>query len=195
LKPFLYDVSPIEAKKIIDDLPHDAVKQLVYRKGLVNFLPSKVCSVVKDNINDNTACLKMTAINDAASFSGSTKSDDGLKRMGRERMFSFDESDGHSSIQKSFREVSMDKISSNPVKKLGVSSFNPQMYEAGGEVDIFNLRDDVRLNAQKQANPVDIMFEIEEEKLDNDSIFKQQTMKKLGTVADSINENMIHTVE
>jgi len=73
-KPFLYNVSPMEAKKIIDDLPSETVKKMIFKKGLVNILPEKISNTLKNNLEQPS--VKNLKLSDAVSNSGSTRSEE-----------------------------------------------------------------------------------------------------------------------
>jgi hypothetical protein len=103
----------MEAKKMIDELPHNSVKNLIYRKGLINFLPQKISSLVKDNIQDNSEAMKISVVNDAASHSGSTRSDDVSKNLVSARRFSFDESEEGSPTHHKKRKKAAESFSNN----------------------------------------------------------------------------------
>lgn len=121
---------------MIDALPHESVKNLIYKKGLANLLPQKVRTIVKENIEDDPGVLKINGVNDAASHSGSTKSDDATKNYQRERMFSFDESEAESTTHLKKHKIAAESFSNNLQKNgtLGKSSFCANAIEETKEV-------------------------------------------------------------
>lgn len=161
-KPILYDISPLDAKKNIESLPHDSIKKMIFTKGIINIFPEKVSKTLKNNLANPSQ--KNIVINDAASHSGSTRSDEETKIRSKEMFSSLEWSDEGSIPRSSFRKSFEDN------KKLGrslkQSSFtkNKRLNSLNLNTDYFT--NDVSGNPKYFNNGDNIVIELEEEKCD-----------------------------
>ena len=152
-------MSPLEAKKNIESLPHDSIKKIIFTKGLINILPPKVTHTLKNNLTNQS--IKNVMINDAGSHSGSTRSDEDSKNRKKELFsgldFSEDGSINRSSIRKSFEEN----------KKSGRSS-KASSFIKSHKLNNLNLNsepfcNDVSTNPQYFNEESKIVLDVEEE--------------------------------
>lgn len=158
-------MSPMQAKKMIDELPHDAVKNIIYRKGIVNLLPSKVSETLKNNLKDIQEPNKLISVNERLSNSGSTKSDEGNKRFKRERLFSID-SDDKSETHDHLRNHEETKLENSQFVRVSLS--RPALEKIQDKSSkIIKVGNDVsQNNFGIEGNPKVSRFIIEEEKVD-----------------------------
>jgi hypothetical protein len=105
---------------MIDELPHDAIKSLIYRKGILNLLPSKVSSTLKNNYKDMLEPAKSLSANEGLTISVSTKSDEGAKMFKREPLFSID-SDDRSDTLENVNKHEDSKLESSQFKRVSLS--------------------------------------------------------------------------
>ena len=170
VRPFLYNITPIQAKKMIDELPHASVKNLIFKKGLVNILPAKVSTTLKNNAfePDTKPAHGLNAL-EMASHSGSTKSDELAKLHHKEEMLSLHSSEDGSANRFTIKNRSsfgndheMHKMVSGEVKIV-----KNQNSGKVGNSKFINFDDDVTPKMSKLPDPVVQNFVIEEEKFDH----------------------------
>lgn len=194
LKPFLYNISPMEAKKMIDELPHECMRQLIFRKGLVNLLPGTVSATLKNNLQEAHEIAKQCAVNDGVSNSGSTKSEEHPLRRGR--VFSFEVSDSDSINKNSRRQHSFGKLDRlDGFRELGHSNAIPRLNEESAEeVTFINLKNDVSEFTTNAIKPNQILVDIEEVK---EAVVQKQDsegVRRLNKAVKEVKQDMIQQV-
>lgn len=194
MKPFLYNITPHEAKQMIEELPHEGVRQLIFKKGLVNILPEKISVALKNNLESEDQKLKQPHEHDAVSDSGSTRSDDLAKLHHKEHLL-FDkpnEKDDHErfSIQDEieFEEPEMLKGISTMVihrKNSDINYASPNIRPKFDDVNALNLdmKNLPKLNIVIEEEKVGELSESEEshaELLENTANQVIDTVKQTG---------------
>lgn len=194
LRPFLYNISPMEAKKMIDELPHECMRKLIFRKGLVNLLPGKVSDTLKNNLQEAHEIGKQCAVNDDISNSGSTKSEEHPRRRGRG--FSFEVSDSDSINREHLRNNSFEKLDRlDGFRELGHSSAIPRLNGASVESATFiSLKNDVSEYTTNAIKPNQILVDVEEVK---EAVVQKQDsegVRKLNKAVKEVKQDMIQQV-
>jgi len=194
LRPFLYNISPLEAKKMIDELPHECMRKLIFRKGLVNLLPGTVSATLKNNLQEAHEISKQCAVNDGVSNSGSTKSEEHPVRRGR--VFSFEVSDSDSVNKNSRRQHSFGKLDRlDGFRELGHSNAIPRLNEESAEeVTFINLKNDVSEFTTNAIKPNQILVDVEEVK---EAVIQKQDsegVRRLNKAVKEVKQDMIQQV-
>ena len=181
----------MQAKKMIDDLPHDCVKKAIFKKGLVNILPGKISNALKNNIDTQVKSSKSVFISEVVSNSGSTKSDELAKLHHKDELLSINESEEGSANRFTIAEPSLIGVEpefSKTMSGMRLVKDNKDLQVGNSKFTIIN-DDDVSPNLVQSQKPVQYNIEIEEEKVESMPKQQKQSIEKIQKTAEEVRLN------
>mmetsp|Transcript_7723 Transcript_7723/g.7274 ORF Transcript_7723/g.7274 Transcript_7723/m.7274 type:complete len:252 (-) Transcript_7723:562-1317(-) len=184
MKPFLYDVSPMEAKKMIDELPHDQMKKVIFKKGLLHLLPEKVNQTLKNNYQESKLAKERMPQNENQGSNGSTRSDEQAKNHLDDSSFSLGSAKDISEDYRFDKRYDSDNDFGEEMKKVENPKADPVIENSTSNnhlsSEIIHVTDDVNHTMTKEETKnIEEQINLEEE-IVGDQMVKAEAIDSLN---------------
>jgi len=163
----------MDAKKIIEGLPHEGAKKFIFKKGLVNLLPQPVSSVLKNNYQA-FGSDKIDLIKDDSNLSTNTEDP---RNLAKEVTFTLESAEELSNIEE--RKAKTPRVFRKPRRPAKSALISYPKIQAKQVSEVIKVKDDVNDKIKIELDNLGFQdfIEIEEESVETITTKKDESPK------------------
>lgn len=165
---------------MIEDLPHESIKNAIFRKGLVNILPEKVSNTLKNNVIEEQNIIKGIMMSDMVSESGSTKSDDLAKFNHKDKLIRLDSFELSSQKRFNLNSRYEEEVGEDSIRRSLRMKKDDKSHLGAALQNAMVKRDDVSGFSKGRARNNSFQVILEEEKVETPSKLSDSILKDIS---------------